>query len=509
MRRHLTAVVLAALAGGCASAPRPDPTPGVLRIISTNDFHGAFESRPEGSRQLGGAAHLATAISRARSECGVGCTALLLDGGDMFQGTPASNLAYGRPVVDLYNKLGYVAAALGNHEFDWGQDTLQARMRQARYAILGANVKHADGRDVEWIRDDTLVDRGGVRIGIIGIATTSTPTTTKAEHVAGLKFLLPAPVVDDRVRALRARGATVIVVVAHAGAFCSQDGTTACAGEIVELAHALTEKVDAIVSGHSHSLVSSRVNNIPIIQARSGGRAIAVLDVPLSGATREPRSTVRTVSVDSFPPDAGVDSLVRTALTGVAWLVNRAYGEIAEPLPRTEGQYGLGNLIADAMRASGKADAAVMNNGGIRANLAAGTATYGRLFEVQPFGNVLYKVTLDGKQFREYFERVVQTERRGTPNVHVSGVRIRYDPSLPAGSRITLLTLADGTDPRPEGTYTVVINDFMLTGGDNLAPPAGVPSQSLVADLDALIAYIQSQPQPIRAWADPRIGRSQ
>lgn len=511
-RSAYVALFLPLALGACASgpaippAPAPAAHPATLRIIATNDFHGAFEPRMDGGRRLGGAPQLATAIARARAECAPTCVDLLLDGGDMFQGTPASNLAFGRPVVDLYNALGYAAAALGNHEFDWGQDTLRARMRQAHHAILAANVRYADGREVPWIRPDTIVTRGGARIGIIGVATTATPLTTRSQNVADLRFLDPAPAVDARARALRARGATLVVVVAHAGAFCSRDGATDCAGEIVDLANGLREKVDAIISGHTHSLVATRVRGIPIVQARSSGRAIAVIDIPLreSGATR---LEVRPVVSDSLPPDPAAAGIARAAIDAVAPLVNKPIAEIAEPLRRTEGQHALGNLIADAMRAAGGADAAIMNNGGIRADLPAGTATYGRLFEVQPFGNVLFRITLTGAQLRDYLERVVLTERRGQPNVHVSGVRIRYDVARPAGQRIVSLVLTDGTEPKPDGRYTIVINDFMLGGGDGLAPPAGAPAAALVQDLDALIAFLRSQPQPVRGDGAARIGR--
>src|SRR5581483_11890294 len=94
----------------------------------------------------GGAAQLATAIRRVEAGCRDTCTSVLVDGGDEFQGTPASNLAFGRPVVSLYNALGYAAAAIGNHDFDWGQDTLRARMQEARYGMLAANVTYANGR---------------------------------------------------------------------------------------------------------------------------------------------------------------------------------------------------------------------------------------------------------------------------------------------------------------------------------------------------------------------------
>jgi 2',3'-cyclic-nucleotide 2'-phosphodiesterase (5'-nucleotidase family) len=116
------------------NASRPGFPTGTrfLRIIATNDFHGALEPRPDASGvRRGGAAYVAAAIDRARQECATRCETLLLDAGDLFQGTPASNLSYGRPVVDYYNRMGYAASALGNHEFDWGTDSLRARMRQA------------------------------------------------------------------------------------------------------------------------------------------------------------------------------------------------------------------------------------------------------------------------------------------------------------------------------------------------------------------------------------------
>ena len=95
-------------------------------------------------------------------DCTGSCASVLVDGGDLFQGTPASNLAFGRPVIALYNALGYAATAVGNHDFDWSQDTLRARMREARFAMLAANVTDAAGKPVPWIRPDTMVERGGL-----------------------------------------------------------------------------------------------------------------------------------------------------------------------------------------------------------------------------------------------------------------------------------------------------------------------------------------------------------
>jgi 5'-nucleotidase len=509
------------------SAPTPPSAtlparPGTLRlrIVSTNDFHGAIEARPDPRGvMLGGAGAVAAAIARARHECApVHCETLVLDGGDMFQGTPASNLAFGRPVVAVYNTVGYAAAAIGNHEFDWGQDTLRALMKAAHYNILGANVRYTDGRDVPWVRNDTIVRRGPLTIGIIGVALKETAAETRAANTVGLRFDEAAPIVDSISRALRRRGADAVVVIAHAGAFCSRTGTSDCGGEIIDLARNLKQPVDAIVSGHTHSLVDVAVRGIPIVQAYKNGRAIAVidLDVPRRGGRRGarlsadtvvvPRAEVREVRTTDYAPEARVDSIARRALAKVASRVNTPVATIAETMRkgRKGEQYALGNLIADAQRWAGKSDIAVMNNGGIRGDLRAGPATYGTLFELQPFGNVLYRVTATGAAIRRYFERLGAD---AGPDEHASGVVVTYDMSRPSGARVTSITLADGRPLADSATYTIVLNDFIVMGRDGLALQHDARStENLnVTDLDALVDYLRRQRGPLQPPAGARL----
>jgi 2',3'-cyclic-nucleotide 2'-phosphodiesterase (5'-nucleotidase family) len=428
----------------------------------------------------------------------------LLDGGDMFQGTPASNLAYGRPVVDYYNRMGYAAAALGNHEFDWGTDSLRARMRQAKYGIFGANVRYTDGRDVEWIRNDTIVTRGATRIGIIGLSTVSTPTSTRAANVVGLRFDDPAPIVDSIGPVLRKRGADFIVVIAHAGGNCGRDGATECSGEIFNLAQKLTTKVDAIVSGHSHTLINTDVKGIPIVQARSAGRAIDVLDLPLGNARIPVRHEVREIAVDTLQPVPAIDSIVRSAVARVAPLVNRHVATIPVKLARDGHQYPLGNLVADAQRWAGKGDVAIMNNGGIRTELRAGDATYGSLFEIQPFGNVLYSLTMTGSQLRGLLEAMLG---KNAVDDHVSGLTIKFDPAKPKGSRIVSVTMGDGTPLSDTKAYNVIVNDFLASGGEgyNAGGRASVSKPLNIVDLDALVDYLKTLPTPISAPTEVRI----
>jgi len=477
-----------------------------LRIIGTNDFHGALQARPDaGGIRRGGAAYVARAIDNARRECAPQCETLLVDGGDMWQGTAPSGLVYGSPVVEYYNRMGYAAAALGNHEFDWGVDTLRARMRQARFAILGANVRYTNGRDVEWIRNDTIVTRGPAKVGIIGLSTVRTGGLALATHVKGLRFDDPAPIVDSIGTALRKRGADFVVVIAHAGAFCARDGRTECNGEIVDLAGKLTTKVDAIVSGHTHSLVNTVVKGVPIVQARSSGRAIDIVDIPLNRTSGiASRQQVRELSADSLEVLPAVDSIVARAWTRVAPLITRRIATIATRLPRDGNQYPLGNLVADAQRWAGKGDVAIMNNGGIRTELRAGEATYGAVFEIQPFGNTLYAVKMTGARLRELVEVMLSGSE---PDDHVSGLMVRYDPSRPKGSRLVSMTTASGEPISDARTYTVIVNNFVLHRGEGYGVEArAISSTPLdVMDLDALILYLQQLPTPVTAPTEVRI----
>ncbi len=513
--RAYTAAAGGDRAFGNVPSPQPQTTAPAgskathIRVIATNDFHGALDSRTDsrGVRR-GGAAALATVLEREEAKCSGDCAWLLVDAGDEFQGTPASNLAYGRPVVEIFNALGVAAAALGNHEFDWGIDTLRARMQEQHYSMMAANVRSVDGSPLPWLSTDTIVTRGGVRIGLIGIALPSTPSQTKPSNVRSLQFLEPAPAVDEHARALRQRGAELVIVLAHLGAFCDQSGRSACNGAIIELAQRVTEHVDAIVSGHTHSLVESVVKGIPIVQARLSGNAIGVVDIPV-GPAPSSAATIDVVNVltDSETPHPHIDSIVKRAMAAVASLVDRPVAMIGAAMPKTGEQYALGNVIADGVREAAHSDVGIMNNGGIRAGMAAGPATYGTAFEVLPLDNHLVTLTVTGAQLRRYLESSVKQLRDGQPRIHVSGVRVTLDTLADPMHRIVELTTANGAPVIDAKTYTVALNDFMTETEPGLTL-AGSASRALVIEptlLEAFIDYLKSRAQPVQPPVDVRV----
>src|SRR5256886_11318356 len=200
----------------------------LLRVLAINDLHGALEAQTwpwSGGRAVGGAPALKAWFDTLSRACH--CTTVRLDGGDEMQGTLLSNVGYGRAAVAALNAFGIDAAAIGNHEFDWSVDTLRARMGEAHYRFLAANITDATGRArPDWAEPWTLIERGGQKIAVIGLALRATPTNTAPRNVAGLAFGDGAAAVKRVLPQARA-AATFVIVVAHEGAFCDGGGGAA------------------------------------------------------------------------------------------------------------------------------------------------------------------------------------------------------------------------------------------------------------------------------------------
>jgi 2',3'-cyclic-nucleotide 2'-phosphodiesterase/3'-nucleotidase len=478
-----------------------------LRVIGTNDFHGGLEPGDYNAQGVvrGGGAHLISAIEHARRECAPpSCVSLWVDGGDQWQGSPASNATAGRPVTELFNRFDLAASALGNHELDWGLDTLRVRLPESRYRMMAINVLDTLGRDVPWIPNDTLIALGGVMVGVIGVLTREAETAARREYTAAFRFVDPVPLVDRAARALRARGAEAIVIAAHAGAACDRDDLSRCEGEIIDLATRVTERIDAIVAGHSHRPTATLVRGTPITQAYTKGTAIGVIDVPLGDARGAPQLALRNVRPDSIAPNAEAAALIERATAPVRERFARVVAHLAEPIRRgTNGS--LGELIADAQRAAARGDVAVMNSGGVRTDLKAGPITENDIFQMQPFGNVLVRIRLRGADLRAYLERVLERSSR----LHLSGVTAVYDTSQVRGRRLTRATMADGRPLDDGGQYVLVLSDFLAGGGDglNVQERALAVEQTEIVDRDAFVAYVRSLPQPVRAPPGGRVER--
>jgi len=493
---------------GPSAAGRPAAGPAgtstCALILSTNDTHGhLLPSTPSwlNGRKVGGAAAVAGWFRRA--EAASPCPAFRFSAGDVMQGTPISNLVGGRSTIAVFDRMGYDAAAIGNHEFDWGIDTLRARIAQARFPFLGANIYVAGtDRHPDWDRPWALVEHGGVRVGVVGVTTRSTPETTMPSHVSGLEFRSLSAAIDRYVPELRAHGAEFVVVLLHAGGFCREHGTGRCHGEALDALRATTSDWDYAVTGHTHSLIRTRVRGRPVVQSWSDATALGegrlTRVAPDSVAAGLP--DVVTAWPDSVPGDTAVARMVAGYRDRIGPRVERPVATLAGPMRKagSDAEYGLGDVIADAQRSATGTQVAIVNNGGIRRSLPAGTVTYGDLFELQPFGNALVRLGLTGRTLRSALEHALEADG---PHAHVSGITVCYAPGAPRGRRIRSILLDGGGSVRDDSTYTVTVNDFMAAGGAgfDVLKGAGSATRTGIPDLDALVAYLRDAPEPVRA----------
>lgn len=513
-RLRVAATLLIALASlSCATAGPPaaaGPPAGhatCARIFSTNDTHGhllAAETPSSRGRLVGGSATIAAYVVRARAETPA-CPLFVVSGGDIMQGTLISNLIDGASAIEVFNAIGYDVAAIGNHEFDWGVDVLRARMRQAGFPMLGANIylKGTD-RHPDWARPWAIIERDGVRIGFVGMTTRSTPWTTRPENVVDYEFRSIAEAVDRYVPEVLAAGVDFVVLVMHEGAFCPEAGT--CAGEAIDEIRRATARFDYVVTGHTHSRVETTVHGAPVVQSWANSTAFGLgrLDRGPEGGVSARLLEITTAYAEEVTPDSTVAAIVAGYRAKLDDRMSRVVTVLASPAAKPRrGGYPLGRLIADAQRSAAGAQISMMNNGGIRRPLPAGPITYAELFEVQPFGNRLLRLRVSGDVLLRALEHSLEDEGA---DAQLSGIRVRYHPEGGQGSRIRGVELEDGTPIVPDGRYTVAVNDFMAQGGSgyDMFLEADETVETGIVDLDALLAYLESRPRPVALPRDER-----
>lgn len=482
-----------------APAPKSDEDTGtvMISVVGTNDLHGHLEALP----LLAG--YLRNLRAARASDGGA---VLVLDAGDMFQGTLESNPNEGAMVIRAYSALGYTAAAIGNHEFDFGpvgdaatpgpdQDprgALEARAAEAAFPLLMANIVEAtSGEPPAWrnVEQTAMVEVAGLRVGLIGVSTMATPHTTMAANFAGLRMVPIADALAGRAAALRKDGAQVVIAVAHAGAACRELGDPrtldSCEGdaEIFEVARALPRgAVDAIVAGHTHQAVAHIVNEVPIIESYAYGRAFGRIDLLVdrgTGAVRLGELHAPRDLCSARPPAPCNPGQYEGALVApdpaVAAMVEPAFAAARErkaaPLGITASkkirrsraeESALGNLFVDLMRqARPQADVAITNGGGLRADLPEGPLTYGALYEAMPFDNRFAQITMTGAELAE-----VVANNLGRSGGILSLGGVRASARCKGGQLEVALERESGAPVRGPELLQVVTSDFLASGGD-------------------------------------------
>jgi len=550
-------------------AGRRDPQVSV-KLLGINDFHGQLSPRtlgpPTALRPVGGAAVLASYLQAAADQA-EGAAFIIHAGDHVGASPPNSALLQDEPSIDVLNTLANkwcipfglqrklpdflepyaqakcnIVGTLGNHEFDEGATELlrlltggnhpkgpflDAHWQGARFPYVSANVvKTSTGKTL--LPPYTIKVANGIPIGVIGAVLKDTPTIVTPSGVAGLQFVDEADAINASVAQLKRQGVRTIVVTIHQGLrqAPTYEGPTnpdvqGLTGPIIDIVKRLSDEVDVVVSGHAHGFTNALVANnngkqILLTQAFSASTAYDDIDLSISrktGDVVEKSAAIVTTWGDQgvgLNPDATVAKIVGAADERVAPLVNRLVGVAQVAITRAEnaaGESTLGNLIADAQRASAGAQFAFMNPGGIRDDLNAGEVLWGELFAIQPFSNDVVAMDVTGAQIKTLLEQQ-WINQNPAKILKVSGLKFTWDANLPIGSRVVDIRDGSGTPLDPNATYRVAVNSFLAGGGDNfLVLASGTNCVVGAVDLDALVNYVESLQQPFTAQIEERIKR--
>lgn len=466
-----------------------------LTILHINDFHARYEpvdrfdatcqpADRNGADCFGGAARLAGAIARERESARAdGRSVIVLSAGDQFQGSLIYTHWRGRDAAAVMNLIGFDAMTLGNHEFDDGPDALARFVREAGFPVLAVNVVPvADSPLHGLLGGSTVLERDGVRIGLVGAVTESTADTSSGG--ASVRFLSPSEAVRGEVARLAAAGIDKIVVLSHIGIAADR----ALAREV--------DGIDAIVGGHSHTRMGDSRdgaglpypllapgpgrNEVPIVTAYAFGRYLGRLDLDFDETGHVVAMAGRILAVDAgTPKDTVVAAKVAELAQPVAALRARRIGVATndidgERVSCRSRECAIGNLVTEAMlwrmRPQG-AQIALQNGGGLRASLRAGPVTMGDVLTVLPFQNTISIFDLRGADLVAALEHgVARVEEGSGAFLQVAGLRYAWDPARPPGNRLLRAEMRTGDSTwqpvDPGQTYRVVTNDFLRTGGD-------------------------------------------
>jgi 5'-nucleotidase len=493
-----------------------------MKIFAINDFHGQVTTGQRVSnRPVGGAAYLAAYIKQRRQQTPYSLT---VNAGDWVGASPpVSALLQDQPAMDFANKLGIDVATVGNHEFDEGLAELRRLINGGAHPTAGAwggvNFPYITANVFETSTGKTIFppylikNVAGARIGFVGAVLKNTPEIVTASGVAGLEFRDEVETINAAAADLKKQGVKAIIVLLHQGGTQNaQSGQVS--GPIVDIATRLDPEVDVVVSAHTHTAINADISGKLVTQALSYSTAFADISLTIDRAKRDivaKKAEIVTTFNDAIEPDAEIATLVKKYEDQVGPLVNRVIGTTTTRLESARDaatDTGLGNLIADAQRAAMGTQMAFMNPGGIRAPIEAGEVTFGELFSVQPFGNSLVKMNLTGDQIYTLLNQQWQPQADGSLTVRIlqiSGLSYTYADANPVGQKVTEVRFNNAPIDRA-ATYSVTVNSFLADGGDAFTVlRQGTNRVGGPVDLDALIQYVQTLPQPFTYQSEGRI----
>lgn len=490
-------------------------------IMHTNDVHGGigpqkatFMSR-EFPPSLGGGGSQASIIKSERQKAGENEWGfLLIDDGDIFQGTPVGTKTKGRAVIDYMNRVGYDLLTVGNHDFDKGVDNLRELARLANFPFLGANVVDSETEEVlDFLQPYLIKDIVGIKLAIIGLCTTETQQMSFPGNIEGIKFLPVAPVMKRYIEEVKVKGADLVIGSAHLGIpWGVEDAYQRMIekeerGEMrtwminaMELAHQVPG-IDILFCGHIH--VGYRQpweepsHHTLLFQTYAYGSSLGMVTFIVDKKTKtlagyefpSRDGGLLTPFSDEFWPDRAIAQRIGDEVARVEKGMEEPIGYTKVNITRGDASDNLmGFVVVDAIRERMGGDFAFINLGGIRKEIPAGPITTKDVFEVLPFGNQAVIIQMDGLFLKKILEIRVSDDHQG---LITSGGEIVYNHNRPDMDRVTRFEIG-GQVLNPDKIYNVVTTDFIAQGNIGLnilttLPPekvyhSGVPVRLMVVE---------------------------
>jgi len=481
-------------------------------ILHTNDVHGYVEAS---ARCLGMAA-----VAQLRNDYeNQGYDVLLMDTGDMLQGNAFASFSKGKALVTIMNAVGYDVMGLGNHDFDYGADVLEQRISEMDFPAVAANIKVAATGDAFAKGNTTFTLSDGTKVGVFGLDTPTTATTSSPKNTAGLTFFSGKELyaaAQAQIDELKGQGCSVIVCLGHLGEGNADQEIDA--EEVVKNSRGLSVLID----GHDHRVENQIVkdlegNDVLIVEAGGYLNNIGIL-IYEDGRFTESLAEAGTYTGS----DPEVANLVKGFSQEVEESLSKKVADTDWDLDGDSyvGESNIGDFAADAIywqvsqASAAIPDAAVLNGGAIRNSIKAGEIQEKDIHDLFPFNNQLCTIEVTGAELLEALEAATQLSpepngsfpqvsrikytldltvpyQKGTPYPYSS----YYAPAAP-GSRITI-TEVGGKPFDPEGIYTIATIDFLATGGDTYYSFARAGANTMVyvgyLDHEALIHYMKTE----------------
>lgn len=428
-----------------------------ITFLLNNDIY-----KVDNTSERGGFARLNAVVKAERAKGG---HVIYAHAGDLISPSLLSGFDQGAHTIDLINMAPPDIFTPGNHEYDFGAEVFLKRMGEAKFPVFAANLRDKQGKPVEGLKDTEIITFEGVNIGLVGLTAEDSPV--KSRPGDGLQFQPTFDTATARAAELRAKGADLVVAVAHAA-------------RPVDMRLYESGAFDLILSGDDHDLALFFDGKTVLAESREEAEFVTAIDVKVDVEEKDGQRDVswfpdfRIIDTATVNPDPETQAKVDAYNAELDRNLNVEIGTTTEQLDSRKatmrsGEAAIGNLIADALRDAVGADAAITNGGGIRGNKeypAGSKLTRRDVLTELPFGNRSMKLELSGKDLLAALENgVSDVEDQAGRFPQVSGITFTADITRPKGRRVSDAMIG-GKPLDPAATYTLATNDYMATGGD-------------------------------------------